>query len=138
MSTATTMTKAALAAGGQRAARIDNHPRSRQFALAALPQVIARRFDAEAARGLHATLEVRIAASPGGEEVRYTARIDDGTLDFRRGAAPDARAWFGGSLADLILVVSGSEPWTALMAQGRLELGGDPFTALRVPGLFRL
>jgi hypothetical protein len=33
----------------------------------------------------------------------------------------------------MVLITSGAKSWTELLATGRLELGGDPFTALRVP-----
>jgi hypothetical protein len=35
-------------------------------------------------------------------------------------------------------MVSGAASFPELLAWGRLELGGDPFLALRFPSLFRL
>ena len=39
---------------------------------------------------------------------------------------------------DLIRLVSGAVGFPQLLASGRLELAGNPFVALRFPGLFRL
>jgi hypothetical protein len=127
--------RALLAFGGPQAARIDNNRATRAVALRVLPLAVAQRFDASMARDLDVVLELRIFASPGGGEVRYGLWVSHGALTIRRGAPNDARAWVGGALGDLILVVAGSVPWTEMLATGRLQLGGDPFMALRVPGL---
>jgi putative sterol carrier protein len=126
---------AGLASGGHQLARIDNDRAARRLALRLLPRALKQRFDATAAAGLDATIELRILASPGGGERRFTLRITDGELTVAREASAAAQAWLAASLADMILVVTGSVPWTAQLAAGKFELGGDPFVALRVPGL---
>jgi hypothetical protein len=51
-------------------------------------------------------------------------------------ARPNASVTVGAG--DVIRMVSGAAGWPELLATGRLELAGDPFTALRFPQLFRL
>jgi predicted lipid carrier protein YhbT len=120
-------------AGGRLAARSDNHTLPRRVALRALPRVLARRFAPAHAKDLEALVELRVNASRGGEEVRFALQFGDGTLSVTRRSAPEAQAWLSGSLSDLVLIASGARGWTELLATQRLELGGDPFTALRVP-----
>jgi predicted lipid carrier protein YhbT len=123
------------ASSGSFAARADNLKLSRHVGLRLLPKVLVRRFVSEHAEGLDAVIELRVNESRGGEEVRFTMRVKDNQLAVSRGAAPDARAWLSGGLNDFVLIASGAAPWTELLASGRLQLGGDPFTALRVPVL---
>jgi predicted lipid carrier protein YhbT len=121
--------------GGRLAARSDNHSLPRRLALKAVPRVLAKRLVPEHAAGLQTLVELRVNASRGGEEVRFALQFSDGAMTVTRRAAPEASAWLGGSLSDLVLITSGARSWTELLAAGRLELGGDPFTALRVPVL---
>jgi predicted lipid carrier protein YhbT len=120
---------------GSFAARADNMKLSRRVAVRLLPKLLVRRFVSEKADGLEAVIELRVNESKGGPELRFTMAIKDNQLAVTRGAAPEARAWLSGGLNDFVLIASGATPWTELLAAGRLELGGDPFTALRVPVL---
>jgi len=121
--------------GGHLAARADNLKPSRKFGLRLLPRILTRRFVAEHADGVNAVIELRVNESRGGPEVRFRLQISDNELQVSRGTAPEARAWLSGGLNDFVLIASGAIPWTELLASGRLQLGGDPFTALRVPVL---
>jgi predicted lipid carrier protein YhbT len=120
-------------AGGRAAARSDNHTLPRRVALRMLPRVLVRRLVRAHAEGVTAIVELRVLASRGGEEVRFALEIADSTLTVTRRNAPEAQAWLSGTLGDMVLITSGAKSWTELLATGRLELGGDPFTALRVP-----
>ena len=122
-------------ASGPFAARADNLKPSRNLGLRLLPKVLTRRFAAEHANGVDAVIELRVNESRGGPEVRFRLQISDNELQVSRGTAPEARAWLSGGLNDFVLIASGATPWTELLASHRLELGGDPFTALRVPVL---
>jgi predicted lipid carrier protein YhbT len=93
---------------------------------------MARRFDPGAAGDLRATFELVLARS----DARYAVRVEGGRCQVTRGSAPEAGARVRISVGDLILLVSRRAEWTTLLAQGRLELGGDPFLALRFPQLF--
>jgi putative sterol carrier protein len=95
---------------------------------------MARRFDAEAAGDLDAVFELRLSDS--GQ--RYAVHVAGGRCAVERRPAPEAGAQVSISSGDLVRLVSGAIPWTALLAHGRLELGGDPFLALRFPKLFRI
>ena len=55
-----------------------------------------------------------------------------------RGAPPNPGATVTVQPGDLLRLAVGSVGWPQLLAAGRLELTGDPFLALRFPGLFRL
>jgi SCP-2 sterol transfer family len=95
-------------------------------------------FDRRSARGLSATLELRVRVLPRRRGVPVSLLIDDGRLRIRPGppAAPGATATIG--LSDLLRLAVGAAAWPQLMASGRLTLTGDPFLALRFPSLFRL
>jgi alkyl sulfatase BDS1-like metallo-beta-lactamase superfamily hydrolase len=89
-----------------------------------------RRFDREVAGDLKATFEFVVSGT------RYTVRVSDGRCQVKRRPAPEAGARVMISGGDLVRLVSGTTKWTVLLAQGRLELAGDPFLALRFPQLF--
>lgn len=133
---ATTAFGAILATGGGVAARLDRNRLTRQAALRALPPLVEQLFDSRYAEGLDTTIELRVLASLGGPQVDFAMRFKDGELVVTRGSAPDAKAWFGGRLSDMIRVASGNADWKDVLSSGRFELGGDPFVALRVPLLF--
>ncbi len=99
---------------------------------AAIPAGMMIRFDPEAAAGLDAVLELRLARS----DARYAVHVAGGRCTVARGSAPEAGASVTISAGDLVRLISGAIPWTDLLAHGRLELGGDPFLALRFPTLF--
>ncbi len=65
-------------------------------------------------------------------------RVSGGRCEITPGRAtdPDATATVGAG--DLIRMVSGATAFPELLASGNLELGGNPFVALRFPSLFRL
>jgi hypothetical protein len=96
------------------------------------------RFDASRAQDLDATLELRVRFRRMRKPVPFTLRIETGRLRLRPGAAakPGATATIGAG--DLGRLAIGTSRWPELLASGRLELGGDPFLALRFPMLFRL
>jgi len=98
----------------------------------AVPRGIAARFDPGAAGDLDAVLELRLART----EVRYAVSVAGGRCVVERRAAPDARAHVTISAGDIVRLITGTIEWTALLAAGRLQLGGDPFLALRFPALF--
>jgi ubiquinone biosynthesis protein UbiJ len=110
------------------------HAVSQQVVAAAVPAGMLLRFDPEAARDLDTTLELRLA----GSDARFAVRVAEGRCTVARRAAPEAAAHVTISAGDLVRLISGTVPWTALLARGRLELGGDPFLALRFPKLFRV
>ena len=93
-------------------------------------------FDRGNALGLTATLELRVRLRRRG--LPFTLEIDGGKLRVRPGspASPAATATIRGR--DLLRLGLGTVSWPQLLADGRLELAGDPFLALRIPGLFRL
>ena len=92
-------------------------------------------FDRQAAEGLTATFALRVRSMNGRRPRTLLIEVDEGRL--RRGSGqPSATATlFAGDLARL---AAGTVGWPELLASGRLELTGDPFLALRIPGLFRL
>jgi hypothetical protein len=129
---------ALLSRGGGRVADLDRRPIPHRVILRVLPRAIPRRFDPEAARDLEATFELCVRNPGGREPARFAVRIERGRCDIRPGPAPDAGASATVGADDLIRMVSGAAGWPELLAAGRLELAGDPFLALRFPGLFKL
>jgi SCP-2 sterol transfer family len=106
------------------------HSVSNQAVLAAIPAGMARRFNPEAAGDLDATIEMRVG------EGRYEVRVKDRRCTIERVAAPEAGAFVTISPGDVARLIAGTVQWPVLLAANRLELGGDPFLALRFPQLF--
>jgi putative sterol carrier protein len=93
-------------------------------------------FDREAARDLTATFALRVRV--GRRRVSFGLHVDQGRMRLSRGAPPNPGATVTAQAGDLMRLASGAVGWPQLLAAGRLELTGDPFLALRFPGLFRL
>lgn len=105
---------------------------STKAVLAALPAGLSRRFRPDQARDLDATLELRVGGTP------FTIRVQGGRCAVTRGAAADAGAWIAVSAGDVVRLLTGDVTWPRLLGARRLELGGDPYLALRFPGMFGL
>ena len=93
-------------------------------------------FDAGQAEGIDASIELRLGIR--GRLAFLTLRIADHTCTVLPGPAADASAAAMIGLADLIRLVIGDIGWPQLLSQGRFQLSGDPFLALRLPVVFRL
>jgi hypothetical protein len=93
-------------------------------------------FDRKSAHDVTATfaLHVRI----GRRRVSFGVRVEQGRMRISPGAPADPGAIATLYLRDLLRLATGATGWPQLLAAGRLELAGDPFLALRFPGLFRL
>jgi hypothetical protein len=130
--------RGALSRGGARVASLDQRAVPHWAIVQSIPRAISKRFDADAARDLEATFELRVRKPDGGEPDRFGLRISGGTCTATRGPAPDARAFATLGADDIVRLASGAVGWPELLSGGRLELSGDPFLALRFPNLFRL
>jgi predicted lipid carrier protein YhbT len=93
-------------------------------------------FDRQSASDLTATFALRIRV--GRRPVCFGLHVDQGRMRVSRRAPANAGASVTAHAADLLRLASGEVGWPQLLAAGRLELTGDPFLALRFPGLFRL
>ena len=124
--------------GGERLAEFDSRPGSHRLLVKAVGVAIPRRFDPDQAHDLDATFELRVRDPRGAEPARFELRVLEGRCQVRSGAARDPGAVATLGADDMIRLASGAVGWPALLANGRLELSGDPFLALRVPMLFRL
>jgi hypothetical protein len=91
-------------------------------------------FDRHAARDLTATFAIRVGI--GRRRRSFGVRVENGRL--MRAAPSEAAATVTVAARDMLRLATGSVGWPQLLASGRLELAGDPFLALRFPGLFRL
>ncbi len=116
-------------------AHVEDNPVTRRAVLRALPAVLERRFSPAAAAGLSTLYELRVRAPSGEVDARFALRVADATLSVERRAAPEATAWVAVGLGDMIRLAGGGTQLWALMAQKRLDIGGEPFTALRFPAL---
>jgi hypothetical protein len=99
------------------------------------------RFDGDAARDLDTVIEVRIrpAAAPNGAAPDcYELVIERGRCRVRHRPSPRAAVAVTIGGADLVRLAAGTAAWPQLLGDGRLQLAGDPFLALRFPTLFRL
>jgi hypothetical protein len=132
------LAQAIMGRGGERVAGLDARPVPHRVILRALPYAIARRFDPEAARDLRAVFELQVRDPGGSEPARFGLTVADGRCEVRPGPAADPAATATIGADDLIRMVSGAIGFPELLASGRMELGGDPFLALRFPALFRL
>jgi hypothetical protein len=95
-------------------------------------------FDRQAARDVTATLALRVRVVDRRKPLTLGLRIDRGRFRVNWGAPPAPGATATVHAADLARLALGVVGWPQLLAAGRLELTGDPFLALRFPGLFRL
>jgi len=128
----------ALSYSGDRVARLDARPVPHWMLLRVLRRAIPARFDPVAAGDLEAVFELRVRDPGGRSPDAFTLTVSGGTCTMRRGAAARANASVTVGADDVIRMASGAVAWPELLAAGRLELAGDPFTALRFPQLFRL
>lgn len=96
------------------------------------------RFAPEQARDLAAVLELRVLPVRGRPPVRLSLQIADGRCRVGAGGAPGSAAGATVGLEDMLAMVAGRVGWPELLSDGRLELSGDPFLALRFPLLFKL
>jgi hypothetical protein len=119
-------------------AELDGRPIAHRMILRAIPRAIPRRFDPEAAGDLRAVFELRIRDPRGGEPALFQLTIADRQVDVRPGPVSDPEATAALGADDMIRLVSGAIGFPELLASGKLELGGNPFLALRFPALFRL
>jgi SCP-2 sterol transfer family len=101
-----------------------------------IAKAIALRLDRRAAQDLRATFELRVRLL--GRVQRLTVAVADGSCEVLHAASARAEARATVSLADMIRMALGIAGWPELVSSGRLALDGDPFLALRLPGLFRL
>jgi hypothetical protein len=126
-----------VARGAVHVARLDARRPVHWILLRVLPGAIARRFDPPADQ-LEATFELVIRDPRGREPARFALTVAGQSCSVRPGAAqqPGARAMIGSD--DLILLASGAANWPELLSNGRFELAGDPFLALRFASLFKL
>jgi hypothetical protein len=119
-------------------AHLEDTPATRRAALRALPRILEERFSTAAAVGLSVAYELRVRAPSGEIETSFALSVSDGDLQIERRPAPEAAAWVAIGLGDMIRLVTGETHLWALMAAKRLDLGGEPFAALRFPRLFGL
>jgi hypothetical protein len=126
---------AAVRFGAPRVAVLERRRVPRRLTMSALPIVLGRMFDPVAAGDMRDVFELRIR-EPDGTQAKFGLRIGDGRLAVERGGAADARAWVIVAAEDMVRLATGSPPWPVLLGDGRLELAGDPFLALRFPKLF--
>ena len=95
-------------------------------------------FDRQAARELTATFAVRVRVARRRRPLAFGVRVEQGRMRVSWGAPVEPGASVTVEARDLMRLGFGTVGWPQLLADGRLELAGDPFLALRFPGLFRL
>lgn len=101
-----------------------------------IARLLPGRFERDGARDLDATFALRVTV--GRRAAPVTVRIDPAGCAAKAGLSGPVNATAGLTLADLLRVALGRASWPELIAGGRLSMQGDPFLALRLPGLFRL
>jgi predicted lipid carrier protein YhbT len=119
-------------------AHVDDTPATRRAALRVMPLALEQQFAPAAAGDLSTVFELRVLAPDGQVEARFALEIAAGALSVVRRPAPEAAAWVAVGLGDMIRLVTGDTEIWPLMAAKRLDIGGEPFTALRFPALFGL
>ena len=116
-------------------ARLEHGPQ-RRLLLEAIFAGLRRRFDPEAAGDLETVAEFRILADGDAPSERYQVTIGDRHCTVTRGGSADPATWFTLSAADLLRLGTGAASWPQLLGSRRVELGGDPFTGLRILRVF--
>jgi predicted lipid carrier protein YhbT len=95
---------------------------------------LRKRFDPEAAAGLHLRYAFELTGPGGGW---LDVRVDDGHLDVGSGPPPEADARLRLCAADFFGVLAGRENADMLFMSGRLEVEGDHSLALKLRRIFR-
>jgi len=140
------LARGALRRGDRHLAHLDRGV-ARRALLAALPRAMPMQFVPAAAEGFDGTIALCVRSRNGGPPARYEIRVARGHCAVRRVAAPAAGttitvAGAGTTItvagSDLVRLAGGAAAWPRLMGEGRLEIEGDPFVALRFPALFGL
>jgi SCP-2 sterol transfer family protein len=121
--------------GGVRVARLERIPGGHAALVNAIERILPRLFDPEAAGDLDAVFALEIR---GRRPVVRTLTVRDRRLTVTRGRAQNAGATVIIGAGDMVRLATGDTGWPGLLAEGRLELAGDPFLALRFPRLFGL
>ncbi len=116
-------------------ARLEHGPQ-RRVMLETLFAGMRRRFDPAKAGDLDTVVEFRILADGEGPRERYQLTIRDGQCEIARGGTAAPHTWFTLSAADLLRLGTGAASWPKLLGARRVELGGDPFTGLRILMVF--
>ena len=125
----------ALVRSGPRIAQLDRIPGGHAALVNAIERALPRLFDPEAAGDLDASFALEIR---GRRPVVRTLTVRDRRLTVSRGRPQNAGATVLVGAGDMVRLATGDTGWPALLAEGRLELAGDPFLALRFPRLFGL
>lgn len=131
------LARSALRHGDRHLARLDRGI-ARRALLAALPRAMPMQFVPAAAEGFDGTIALCVRSRNGGPAARYEIRVARGRCAVRRVAAPAAGTTITVAGSDLVRLAGGAAAWPRLMGEGRLEIEGDPFVALRFPALFGL
>ncbi len=129
---------AVVARAGDAVARLDRRPVPHRVILWAIPAAVRLLFSPEAAGDLDAIFELRVRSPRGPELERFAIVIRGGSCQVKRGGADDAGAAVTAGADDLVRMVAGTVGWPSLLANGQLLLTGNPFLALRFPGLLAL
>jgi alkyl sulfatase BDS1-like metallo-beta-lactamase superfamily hydrolase len=135
----------ALAAVGEQVRKRDDRQLARvergmprKVLLATIFAGMRRRFDPQAAAGVDTVIEWRIRGAGGAPDDGYEVVVRDGRGRVRRGGGDKPAVTFTIGAADLLRLATGATPWQRMLADGSLQIAGDPFVALRLPKLFRL
>jgi hypothetical protein len=143
MTQATATSERLLAAAGKFVSRRSDHQLARlergpqrRLMLEAIFAGMRRRFDPQAAADLQTVVEFRILADGGAAAESYQVAIDGGRCTVTRDGSAQPDTWFKVSAADLLRLGTGAASWPQLLGTRRVELGGDPFTGLRVLHVF--
>ena len=97
-----------------------------------------QRFDPAAAAGVDTVIEWKIRGVAGEPDDRVQVVVRDATCRIRRGGHDTPGVTFSIGAVDLLRLATGATPWQRMLADGSLQIAGDPFVALRLPKLFRL
>lgn len=131
------LSRGALRRGDRQLARLDRGV-ARRALLAALPRAMPTQFVPAAADGFDGTIALCIRSRNGGPPARYEIRVAHGRCTVRRVAVPAVGTTITVAGSDLVRLAGGAAAWPRLLGEGRLEIEGDPFVALRFPALFGL
>ena len=110
----------------------------RRVMLATIFTGMRRRFDPAAAAGVDTVIEWKIRGTADAPEDRYQVIVRNGTCRIRRGGTDKPAVTFTIGAANLLRLATGAAQWQRMLADGSLQIAGDPFAALRLPKLFRL
>ena len=96
-------------------------------------ETLPQRFQAGAAKGVHATFQFELSGDGGGT---YHVKVEDGSMAVAEGPAPTANATIKMKGEDYVKMVNGKLSGTMAFLKGQMKIAGDMMLAQKMQAIF--